>query len=102
MATVKADFVEISTYASSEAAGAVQVASAAAADSITALAAAVPVFGLIGQDFLLAFAGAQASFMSSSAEIAAVKGSTAITAASAVSLFEGNELVSAASFLGNL
>ncbi|MEU0540308.1 hypothetical protein [Nocardia sp. NPDC005978] len=100
--TVKADFVKIAEYGTREAASATQVAGAAAADSISALAAAVPVFGLIGQDFLLAFAGAQASYLSSAAEIAAVHGSTAVTAYSAVGLFEGNELTSAASFLSTL
>lgn len=99
---VKADFVELAAYGTSEATTAVQLAGAAAADSISALAAAVPVFGLIGQDFLLAFAGAQASYLSSAAEIAAVHGQTAVTAYSAVGLFEGNELSSATSFLSTL
>ncbi|MCU1643413.1 MAG: hypothetical protein JWN03_3688 [Nocardia sp.] len=99
---VKADFEQIMGYGTTHAGIAAQVAGAAAADSISALASAVPMFGLIGQDFLLAFAGAQGNYMSSAAEIAAVHGETAISAFSAVGTYSGTDLASATTFLSNL
>ncbi|MBF6133801.1 hypothetical protein IU501_12415 [Nocardia otitidiscaviarum] len=98
---VKAEFAEITAFGSTEAATAAQVAGAAAADSAAALASAVPVFGLIGQDFLIAFAQAQANYLLSTAEIAAVHGQTAAAAYSGVALYESTELASAISFAVN-
>lgn len=99
---VEADFAAITAYGSTEAAIATQVAGAAAADVATALATAVPVFGLIGQDFLAAFALAQANYLLSSAEVAAVHGGTAATAYAAVGSYGANEVTSAASFLSTI
>ncbi|WP_330183367.1 type VII secretion target [Nocardia sp. NBC_01503] len=99
---VKADFEPILAYGTQHAGIAAQVAGAAAADSVSALASAVPMFGLIGQDFLLAFAGAQGSYLSSAAEIAAVHAETAVSAASAVATYSTTELASATTFLSNL
>ncbi|WP_067695649.1 type VII secretion target [Nocardia jejuensis] len=99
---VKADFQQIAAYGTEHAGIATQIAGAAAADTVSALAQAVPVFGLIGQDFLLAFAVAQGNYLASSAEVAAVHGQTAVSAMSAVGVYEGTDLTSAASFLKNL
>ncbi|NNH71887.1 hypothetical protein HLB23_18830 [Nocardia uniformis] len=81
---------------------ATQVAGAAAADVATAMATAVPVFGLIGQDFLVAFAIAQGNYLLSSAEIAAVHGGTAASAYAAVGTYGANEVSSAANFLSTI
>ncbi|WP_327143750.1 type VII secretion target [Nocardia sp. NBC_01327] len=99
---VKADFGPILEYGTTHAGIAAQVAGAAAADSAGAMASAIPMFGLIAQDFLLAFAGAQGSYLSSAAEIAAVHGETAVSALSAVGAYSTTELASATSFLSAL
>ncbi|GAB4583214.1 hypothetical protein [Nocardia sp. NPDC127526] len=98
---VAAEFAPILTYGSEKAAQAAQVAGAAAGDVGASLAAAVPMFGLIGQDFLAAFAIAQGNYLLSSAEIAAVHASTATAAYAAVGTYGANEVTSAASFLAN-
>ncbi|MBL1075179.1 hypothetical protein JK358_12330 [Nocardia sp. 2] len=74
----------------------------AAADVVTSLSQAVPVFGLIGQDFLAAFALAQGNFLLSSAEIAAVHASAATAAYAAVGEYGSNEVTSAVSFLSTV
>ncbi|WP_306360375.1 hypothetical protein [Nocardia sp. CC227C] len=99
---VKADFAAITAYGSTEAGIATQVAGAAAADVATALASAVPVFGLIGQDFLAAFAVAQGNYLLSSAEIAAVHAGTATSAYAAVGTYTATEVTSAANFLSTI
>ncbi|MET8422565.1 hypothetical protein [Nocardia sp. NPDC004860] len=99
---VAADFPPILAYATEKAGIATQVAGTAAADVGTALAQAVPTFGLIGQQFLAAFAVAQGNFLMSSAEIAAVHANTATTAYAAVGAYGANEVTSAASFLSTV
>ncbi|GAB0104464.1 hypothetical protein JMUB6875_34380 [Nocardia sp. JMUB6875] len=99
---VAADFPPILAYGTEKAGIAAQVAGAAAADVGTALAQAVPTFGLIGQQFLAAFAVAQGNFLMSSAEIAAVHADTATTAYAAVGAFGSNEVTSAANFLSTV
>ncbi|MEV6771292.1 type VII secretion target [Nocardia sp. NPDC051030] len=99
---VRADLEKIAAYGTEHAGIAANIAGAAAADSISALAQAVPVFGIIGQDFLLAFAIAQGNYLTSSAEVAAVHGQTAISAMSAVGVYQGADLTSATSFLKSL
>ncbi|GAB2562559.1 hypothetical protein [Nocardia heshunensis] len=99
---VAADFAPILAYGTQKAAIATQVAGSAAADVATSLAQAVPVFGLIGQEFLAAFAVAQGNFLMSSAEIAAVHANTATTAYAAVGAYGTNEVTSAASFLSSV
>lgn len=99
---VAADFPPILAYATEKAGIATQVAGTAAADVGTALAQAVPTFGLIGQQFLAAFAVAQGNFLMSSAEIAAVHADTATTAYAAVGAYGSNEVTSAASFLSTV
>ncbi|MFI6870177.1 hypothetical protein [Nocardia sp. NPDC050406] len=95
---IKADFASITAFGSTEAGTAAQIAGAAASDSAAALASAVPVFGLIGQDFLIAFAQAQANYLLSTAEIAAVHGQTAAAAFAGVAAYESTELAGAISF----
>ncbi|MFD3507577.1 hypothetical protein [Nocardia sp. NPDC058666] len=95
---VKADFAAITAFGSTQATTAAQIAGAAGIDSATALASAVPVFGLIGQDFLIAFAQAQANYLLSTAEIAAVHGQTAASAFAGVAAYESTDLASAISF----
>lgn len=99
---VAAEFTPILAYGTEKAGIAAQVAGAAAADVGAAMAEAVPVFGLIGQEFLAAFAVAQGNFLMSSAEIAAVHANTATAAYAAVGTYGTNEVTSAASFLSTM
>jgi len=64
------------------------VASAGAVDQAATIGTVVPVFGLIGQEFLASFAFAQANHLSSVAELAAVHAGTALTAHQAASTYE--------------
>ncbi|WP_024800373.1 type VII secretion target [Nocardia sp. BMG51109] len=76
------------SYGHSSAAMAAGVASAGSVDQAATMAACVPVFGLIGQEFLLSFAGAQANHLSSVMELAAVHAGTALTAHEAAGTYE--------------
>ncbi|WP_327112648.1 hypothetical protein OHB12_29305 [Nocardia sp. NBC_01730] len=69
----------ICRYGDASAAMAVETAAAGAANQAATMAAAIPVFGLIGQDFLAAFAFAQANNLMSVTELAAVHAATAMT-----------------------
>lgn len=75
-------------YGSESAAMAAGVAAAGAVDQAATVAFAAPVFGLIGQEFLAAFAYAQANHLSSVAELAAVHAGTALTAHQAAASYE--------------
>ena len=75
-------------YGSESAAVAAGVAAAATVDQTATVAFAAPVFGLIGQEFLAAFACAQANHLSSVAELAAVHAGTALTAHQAAASYE--------------
>ncbi|MBF6171402.1 type VII secretion target [Nocardia blacklockiae] len=75
-------------YGDTSAVMAAGVASAAAVDQTATMAAAVPVFGLIGQEFLLSYAFAQANHLSSVAQLAAVHAGTALTAHQAAATYE--------------
>ncbi|MEV6771254.1 type VII secretion target [Nocardia sp. NPDC051030] len=79
----------IRSYGDASAAMASTVATAAAADQSATLAAVIPVFGLIGQDFLLSFVGAQGNHIAATAELAAVYAGTAVTAHQAAATYEG-------------
>ncbi|WP_278264913.1 type VII secretion target [Nocardia sp. AG03] len=79
----------VRAYAGASATMAAGVAQAGAVDQAATVAAAVPVFGLIGQEFLLSFAYAQANHLTSVAELAAVHAGTALTAAQAATTYEG-------------
>ncbi|MFE6923285.1 type VII secretion target [Nocardia sp. NPDC057663] len=82
----------VRAYAGASATMAAGVAQAGAVDQAATVAAVVPVFGLIGQEFLLSFAYAQANHLTSVAELAAVHAGTALTAAQAASTYEGADM----------
>ncbi|NKY54957.1 type VII secretion target [Nocardia flavorosea] len=88
----------IHAYGDSEAITAAEVATAGATNQAALIAAAVPVFGLIGQDFLAAFAVAQANNLLSVNEIAAVHAATAVAAHQSAATYEATEQGSAAAF----
>ncbi|MEU1206807.1 type VII secretion target [Nocardia sp. NPDC056611] len=89
----------IRAYGDASAAMATAVASAAAVDQVATVAALVPVFGLIGQDFLLSYAGAQGNHLSSVAELAAVHAGTAVTAHEAAASYEAVDGAAGVDFL---
>lgn len=62
-------------------------------------AALNPALGLIGQDFLAAFGAAQASYLSSVAETAALYGGIAASAAGTVAAYTSTEAAGAARLL---
>ncbi|WP_280398179.1 type VII secretion target [Nocardia carnea] len=78
----------VRVYGSESAAMAAGIAATAAVDQAATVAFAVPAFGLIGQEFLAAFAYAQANHLSSVAELAAVHAGTALTAHQAAASYE--------------
>ncbi|MCU1643444.1 MAG: hypothetical protein JWN03_3719 [Nocardia sp.] len=86
-------------YGDVSAAMASTIAGAAGADQVATVAALVPVFGLIGQDFLLSFAGAQGNHFASTAELAAVHAGTAVTAHEAAATYDGVEAQSSVDFI---
>ncbi|MFI5777161.1 type VII secretion target [Nocardia sp. NPDC051570] len=86
----------IRQYGNAAAAMASTVATVGSVDQGATMAAAVPVFGLIGQDFLLSFAGAQANHLSSVAELAAVHAGTALTAYEGAATYQSADDASAA------
>ncbi|UGT39692.1 hypothetical protein LTV02_27010 [Nocardia yamanashiensis] len=89
----------IRAYGEANAALATTVASAAAVDQSATLAAVIPVFGLIGQEFLVSFAGAQANHFASTAELAHVYAGTALAAHEAAAIHDTTEAVSGHDFL---
>lgn len=86
----------IRQYGNTAAATATEVAVAGATNQAATIAAAVPVFGLIGQDFLAAYAYAQASNLTSVAELAHVYAMTAVAAHEAAALYDLTDAASAA------
>ncbi|MEU4598311.1 hypothetical protein [Nocardia sp. NPDC023988] len=93
---IRTDTAAISSYGAANAAMATQVAAAGAADAGASMAAAVPIFGLIGQDFLAAFAVAQGNNLASVTEIAAVHAGTALVSAQTVGAVQLDEQIGAA------
>ncbi|WP_067695715.1 type VII secretion target [Nocardia jejuensis] len=89
----------IRRYGDVSAAVASTVAGAAAADQAATIAAAIPVFGLIGQDFLLSFVGAQGNHVAATAELAAVFAGTAATSYDAAATYENAETESSVDFI---
>ncbi|MGW6724418.1 hypothetical protein ACWF9G_00810 [Nocardia sp. NPDC055029] len=81
-------------YGDAAVAMATSVAAAGGFDQTATVAAAAPVFGLIGQDFLFSFAGAQFNHASSVLELAGVHAATAMTAHQAAAALEATEAVS--------
>lgn len=74
------------------------VATAGAFDQVATVAAAAPVFGLIGQDFLVAFAGAQSNHASSVFELAGVHAATAVALQQDAAAYEAAEATSSTEF----
>ncbi|MRH88612.1 hypothetical protein GFY24_14365 [Nocardia sp. SYP-A9097] len=99
MSNLAANPDAIRHYGDVSAAMASTIAGAAAADQGATLAAIVPVFGLIGQEFLLSFAGAQGNHFASTADLAAVHAGTAITAHEAAAAYDAVESHSSVDFL---
>ncbi|MEV0252252.1 hypothetical protein AB0H76_37090 [Nocardia sp. NPDC050712] len=85
-------------YAAASVAMATSVATAGAFDQTATMAAAAPVFGLIGQDFLFAFGVAQANHASSTMELAAVHAATAAAATAGAAAYDATEEVGSAEF----
>ncbi|WP_063038550.1 type VII secretion target [Nocardia pseudovaccinii] len=75
-------------YGDTSALMAADIAAAGSVDQTATMAAAVPVFGLIGQEFLLAYAFAQANHLTSVAQLAAVHAGTALTSHQAAATYE--------------
>ncbi|KQY33712.1 MULTISPECIES: type VII secretion target [Nocardia] len=79
----------VRAYAGASAGMAAGVAQAGAIDQAATVGAVVPVFGLIGQEFLMSFAYAQANHLTSVAQLAGVHAGTALTATQAAATYEG-------------
>ncbi|PXX61703.1 excreted virulence factor EspC (type VII ESX diderm) [Nocardia tenerifensis] len=75
------------------------VAVAGAIDQAAVISAAVPVFGLIGQEFLLSFAYAQANHCTALGELVANYAATAHTARVAAQSYELTDRTNAESFV---
>ncbi|MFI7671112.1 type VII secretion target [Nocardia sp. NPDC049526] len=88
----------IRAYGDSAVVMATGVATAGAFDQVATVAAAAPVFGLIGQDFLMAFAYAQSNHVSSMFELAGVHAGTALTAHQGAAAYEAAEAASGTEF----
>ncbi|MFD4354883.1 type VII secretion target [Nocardia sp. NPDC058518] len=84
----------VRAYAGASATMAAGVAQAGAVDQAATVAAVVPVFGLIGQEFLMSFAYAQTNHLTSVTELAAVHAGTALTSAQAAATYEGADAAS--------
>jgi len=75
------------------------VAAAGTADQAASVAAAAPVFGLIGQEFLASFAYAQCNHFIAVNQVANVFANTSAAAHAAAAGYEQTELHNAAGFL---
>ncbi len=75
------------------------VAVAGAVDQAAVISAAIPVFGLIGQEFLLSFAYAQANHFTALGELVANYAGTAHAARVAAQSYESTDRISAESFV---
>ncbi|MFI9506344.1 type VII secretion target [Nocardia sp. NPDC052566] len=88
----------IRAYGDAAVAMATGVAAAGAFDQTATMAAAAPVFGLIGQDFLFAFAVAQGNHAASVLELANVYAATALTAHQSAGTYESTDMTSGTEF----
>ncbi|WP_225729881.1 MULTISPECIES: hypothetical protein [unclassified Nocardia] len=98
MSEVVAHTDAIRAYGGASAAMAAGVATAGAFDQTATMAAAVPVFGLIGQEFLASFAYAQANHVSSVLELAHVYAGTAKAALEGAGAYDGSEIAQSGEF----
>lgn len=88
----------VCAFGDASAALAVETATAGGVNQAALIAAAIPVFGLIGQDFLAAFAYAQANNLRSVNELAAVHAATALTSYEGAAANELTEDIAVAEF----
>lgn len=88
----------VRAFGDASAAMAVETATAGAVNQAALIAAAIPVFGLIGQDFLGAFAYAQANNLLSINELAATHAATALTSYAGAAAYEQAEDTSVTEF----
>ncbi|MET8878697.1 type VII secretion target [Nocardia sp. NPDC004278] len=86
----------IREFGNASATMATTVAALGNVDQAATMAAAVPVFGLLGQDFLFSYAGAQLNHITSVNELAAVHAGTALTLHEAAAHYEHTDGGSAA------
>ncbi|MFI6172419.1 type VII secretion target [Nocardia sp. NPDC051052] len=86
-------------YGDISAAMAATVALVGAADQAAGVAAVVPVFGLIGQEFLASFAYAQANHLGSVTELAEIFSTTAANSHTAAAAYEQADQHSADTFV---
>ncbi|GAA1479961.1 hypothetical protein GCM10009624_04010 [Gordonia sinesedis] len=83
-------------FAATNAAIGTAVGAAGSINAAANTAVMIPVFGLIGQEFLAAFIGAQANHLFSVGNLAAVHASTAASAVAGLAQYEGSDAASAA------
>ena len=83
-------------FAATNAAIGTAVGSAGSINAAANTAVMIPVFGLIGQEFLAAFIGAQANHLVSVGSRAAVHASTAAASVAGLAEYEGTDAASAA------
>lgn len=89
----------IAAFGAANAGIGVAVATAGSVDAAANVAALNPALGLIGQDFLAAFGVAQASHVSSVAELATLYGGIAASSAATVASYGATETANAAGLL---
>lgn len=87
-------------YAAATASVAATVAAAGSIDAAANTAAMIPVFGLIGQEFLAAFIGAQGNHLVAVGNLAAVHAGTAVAASAGAVAFRGTDHAAAAGLKG--
>ncbi|MGW5386486.1 hypothetical protein [Nocardia sp. NPDC003963] len=98
MDKIVADYDVIHGFGASCAQAANDVVAVAATDQAAVMAATIPVFGLIGQDFLMALAYTQANNLLSVAELAHVYGTMGMAAEDATAAHVLNEEIGVRAF----
>ncbi|MEV6427877.1 hypothetical protein [Nocardia sp. NPDC051463] len=88
----------IRRYGDTSATMAADVVCAGATSQAATIAAAIPIFGLIGQDFLASFAVAQGNNLTSVCELGHVYGMSAVAAYESAALYDTTEAASATDF----
>lgn len=91
----------LESFAATNAAIGAAVATAGAVDAGANIAVMVPVFGLIGQEFLASFIAAQTNHLLAVGSLAAVHAATAAGALDGLAAFESGDAESAA-ILGSI
>ncbi|MDF0530899.1 hypothetical protein P0W64_15360 [Tsukamurella sp. 8F] len=89
----------IGAFGAANAAIGAAVTAAGSIDAAANTAALNPALGLIGQDFIAAFTGAQASYLSSVAELGVLHGAMAASAAGTVVAYSASESAGVAGLL---